>query len=232
MTWVVLPAAGQGTRVGGPLPKQYLPLLGQPLILHTLHALLAHPEIAGVMVVLAADDSHWPGVGHVHDKPVLTCVGGARRAESVRAGLLALPASVGDADPVLVHDAARPCISRNDITRLLAAAAGHRVGALLGAPLRDTLKHANSDREDIGTAPRDGLWRVFTPQLFARGLLIRALDAARAAGIEVSDEAMAIEHLGLRPLLVEGREDNIKVTTQADFALAEFVLRRQREISP
>lgn len=232
MTWVVLPAAGLGTRVGGPLPKQYLPMLGRPLIAHTLQALLAHPEIAGVMVVLAADDAHWPGVEHRHDKPVLTCVGGARRAQSVRAGLLALPASVGDSDPVLVHDAVRPCISRNDITRLLAAAAGHRVGALLGAPLRDTLKHANSDREDIGTASRDGLWRVFTPQLFARGLLIRALDAALAAGIEVSDEAMAIEHLGLRPLLVEGREDNIKVTTQADFALAEFVLRQQREVAP
>lgn len=229
MTWLVLPAAGHGSRVGGPLPKQYLPVLGQPLIEHTLQALLAHPDIEGVMVVLAADDKHWPGIGRIHGKPVSTCIGGAQRAESVRAGLLALPEHVGDADPVLVHDAVRPCITRNDITRLLAAAAGHAVGALLGAPVRDTLKHANAAREDIGTAPRDGLWRVFTPQLFARGLLTRALDAALAAGIEVSDEAMAIERLGLRPLLVEGREDNIKVTTQADFALAEFVLRQQRE---
>ncbi|PKM14845.1 MAG: 2-C-methyl-D-erythritol 4-phosphate cytidylyltransferase [Gammaproteobacteria bacterium HGW-Gammaproteobacteria-2] len=232
MTWLVMPAAGLGARVGGPLPKQYLPLLGQPLIMHTLQAVLAHPDIDGVMVVLAADDTHWPGIGRIHDKPVLTCIGGAQRAESVRAGLLALPDNVSDADLVLVHDAARPCITRNDITRLLAAAAGHAVGALLGAPVRDTLKHANAAREDIGTAPRDGLWRVFTPQLFARGLLARALDAALAAGIEVSDEAMAIEQLGLRPLLVEGREDNIKVTTQADFAMAEFVLRRQREVGP
>lgn len=230
MTWVVLPAAGQGSRVGGPLPKQYLPLLGQPLIAHTLEALLAHPDIDGVMVVLSADDTHWPGIGRIHAKPVLTCIGGAQRAQSVRAGLFALPASVGDADPVLVHDAARPCITRNDITRVIAAAAGHPVGALLGAPVRDTLKQANAAHEDIGTAPRDGLWRVFTPQLFARGLLTRALDAALVAGIEVSDEAMAIERLGLRPLLVEGREDNIKVTTQADFALAEFVLRHQREV--
>ncbi|PKM07576.1 MAG: 2-C-methyl-D-erythritol 4-phosphate cytidylyltransferase [Gammaproteobacteria bacterium HGW-Gammaproteobacteria-4] len=230
MTWVVMPAAGQGTRVGGPLPKQYLPVLGQPLIVHTLQAVLAHPDIDGVMVVLAANDTHWPGIGRIHAKPVSTCIGGAQRAQSVRAGLLALPASVGDADPVLVHDAARPCITRNDITRLIAAAAGHSVGALLGAPVRDTLKHANAAREDIGTASRDGLWRVFTPQLFARGLLTRALEQALAAGIEVSDEAMAIELLGLRPLLVEGREDNIKVTTQADFALAEFVLRHQREV--
>jgi len=229
--WVVLPAAGQGSRVGGSLPKQYLPVLGQPLIWHTLHAVLAHPDVAGVMVVLAADDTHWPGLVCMHDKPVLTCIGGAQRAASVRAGLLALPAAVGDADPVLVHDAARPCITGNDITRLLAAAAGHPVGALLGAPLRDTLKHANAAREDIGTAERDGLWRVFTPQLFARGLLIHALDSALQAGIEVSDEAMAIERLGLRPLLVEGREDNIKVTTQADFALAEFVLRHQRGVA-
>lgn len=229
MTWVVLPAAGQGARVGGPLPKQYLPLLGQALIVHTLEAVLAHPDVDGVMVVLAADDTHWPSIERMHDKLVLTCIGGAQRAQSVRAGLRALPASVGDADPVLVHDAARPCITRNDITRLLAAAAGHPVGAVLGAPVRDTLKHANAAREDIGTAPRDGLWRVFTPQLFARGLLTRALDAALAAGIVVSDEAMAVERLGLRPLLVEGREDNIKVTTQADFALAEHVLRQHRE---
>jgi len=227
MTWVVMPAAGQGERVGGPLPKQYLPLLGRPLILHSLDAILAHPQVQGVVVVLAAHDPHWPGITRQMGKPVLTCIGGTTRAESVLAGLRALPASVIDEALVLVHDAARPCLQRNDITRLLAAAAGHPVGALLGAPVRDTLKRANGEREDLGTQPREALWRAFTPQLFARGLLTVALTQALDAGIAVTDEAMAIERLGLHPLLVEGSEDNIKVTTLADFALAEFVLGRR-----
>lgn len=224
MTWVVMPAAGQGERVGGPLPKQYLPLLGQPLILYSLNAVLGHPQVEGVVVVLARGDRNWPGLERLHDKPILTCQGGETRAESVLAGLHALPDSVLAEQQVLVHDAARPCLQRNDLTRLLAAAAEHPVGALLGAPVRDTLKRANDAREDVGTQPRDALWRAFTPQLFARGLLGDALARARDEGVTVTDEAMAIERMGLRPLLVEGSEDNIKVTTQADFALAEFVL--------
>lgn len=222
-----MPAAGQGERVGGPLPKQYLPLLGRPLILHSLDAVLAHPEVDGVVVVLAARDPHWPGLSCLHDKPVLACVGGQTRAESVLAGLRALPDSVAASDAVLVHDAARPCLQRNDITRLLAAASGHPVGALLGAPVRDTLKRANADREDVGTQSREALWRAFTPQVFARRLLTDALTSALEAGVAATDEAMAIERLGLLPLLVEGSEDNIKVTTPADFALAEFVLGRR-----
>lgn len=224
MTWVVMPAAGQGERVGGPLPKQYLPLLGQPLILHSLDAVLGHPEVEGVVVVLAVGDRHWPGLARSYDKPILTCEGGETRAESVLAGLRALPDSVLTEHLVLVHDAARPCLLRNDLTRLLAAAVNHPVGALLGAPVRDTLKCVNDAREDLGTQARDALWRAFTPQLFARGLLGDALERARHEGVLVTDEAMAIEHMGLRPLMVEGSEDNIKVTTRADFALAEFVL--------
>lgn len=227
MTWVVMPAAGQGERVGGPLPKQYLSLLGRPLLLHSLDAVLSHPDVEGVVVALAARDPHWPGISRQHHKPVLTCLGGQTRAESVLAGLRALPVSVAASDAVLVHDAARPCLQRNDITRLLAAAAGHPVGALLGAPVRDTLKCANADRQCTGTPSREALWRAFTPQLFARGLLTDALTQALAAGIVVTDEAMAIERLGLMPLLVEGSEDNIKVTTLADFALAEFLLGRR-----
>lgn len=224
MIWAVMPAAGQGERVGGPLPKQYLPLLGQALILHSLDAVLGHPQVEGVVVVLAEGDRHWPGLKRLYEKPILTCQGGETRAESVLAGLHALPDSVLAEHPVLVHDAARPCLQRNDLTRLLAAAAEHPVGALLGAPVRDTLKRASDDREDLGTQPRDAFWRAFTPQLFARGLLDDALRRARDEGVMVTDEAMAIERMGLRPLLVEGSEDNIKVTTLADFALAEFVL--------
>ena len=225
LLWCVVPAAGRGARVGGDIPKQYLPLAGRPLILHTLERLSAHPSIAGLMIVLGARDEHWPALDELSGKPVLTTLGGAERCDSVLAGLRALPAKVADDDFVLVHDAARPCVRRADISRLieLAVPAG---GGLLGAPLRDTLKRANADGRSQATEPRDQRWRAFTPQMFRRAELSAALLAASAAGVTVSDEAMAMERAGFAPLLVEGAEDNIKVTTAADFALAEFLLPR------
>ncbi|WP_109125627.1 2-C-methyl-D-erythritol 4-phosphate cytidylyltransferase [Dyella sp. C11] len=225
--WCVVPAAGRGTRVGGSIPKQYLPLAGRPLILHTLERLAAHPRIAGLMVVLGEGDSHWPQVDRLYGKPVLTTLGGAERCDSVLAGVRALPADVTENTFVLVHDAARPCVREADITRLIdiGAPAG---GGLLGAPLRDTLKRASDSGRSEVTEPRDHRWRAFTPQMFRRGELAAALQAAHAAGITVSDEAMAMERAGFAPLLVEGAEDNIKVTTATDFALAEFLLSRMK----
>lgn len=226
MSWVVVPAAGRGLRLGAQLPKQYLELAGQPLLAHTLDRLLAHPRISGAMVVLAHSDTHWPGWRERSGKPVLTTAGGGERADSVLAGLRALPASVAEEDFVLVHDAARPCLASTDLDRLFELAGRHAVGGLLAAPVRDTLKRADAAGQVQATQPREGLWRALTPQMFRRGGLQRALVAAEAAGVVATDEAMAMERLGLRPLLVEGREDNIKVTTRADLALAAFILSR------
>jgi len=225
--WCVVPAAGRSTRFGGGVPKQYLPLAGKPLLLHTLERLAAHPSIAGLMVALAADDPHWPGLASLHGKPVSTCIGGGERADSVLAGLCALDGKVERSAFVLVHDAARPCVREDDITRLieLGIAAG---GALLAAPLRDTLKRADADSRAVATEPREARWRALTPQLFPHGELVAALESARAAGITVTDEAMAMERAGFKPLLVEGAESNIKVTTPADMMLAEFLLGRER----
>lgn len=213
--------------LGGERPKQYLELAGRLLIEHSLRAVLDHDDVDGVMVVLAADDPWWPGWREVGGKPVLTCTGGAERAESVLAGLQALPASVSEDQWVLVHDAARPCLRRADLARLLTVGQGDPVGALLAAPVRDTLKRADHLGKCQATEPREWLWRALTPQLFRRGGLTRALEAALRAGVAVTDEAMAMERIGLRPCLVEGAEDNIKVTTPADLALAEFILGRQ-----
>jgi 2-C-methyl-D-erythritol 4-phosphate cytidylyltransferase len=225
LVWCVVPAAGRGTRVGGDCPKQYLPLAGRPLIEHTLERLAAHPRIAGLLVTLSAADEHWPRITSLNGKPVLTAIGGVERCDSVLAGLDALPESVGGDDFVLVHDAARPCVRLVDIGRLidLASAAG---GGLLGAPLRDTLKRADAAGRSSLTEPRDQRWRAFTPQMFRRGPLSAALREAARRGVNPSDEAMAMEQAGFAPLLVEGAEDNIKVTTAADFALAEFLLAR------
>ena len=226
MSWAVVPAAGRGARFGGSIPKQYLGLFGRPLLWHTLDRLLRHPGVEGVVVALAEGDPHWPGWTSLHGKPVVACIGGAERAASVLAGLAALPESVREKDWVLVHDAARPCLRGDDLDRLLAHGTAHDVGAILAAPVRDTLKRATPDGRIERTEPREALWRALTPQLFRRGLLAHALEGAIASGAAVTDEASAIERLGLEPLLVEGAADNIKVTEPADLALAEFVLAR------
>lgn len=223
--WCVVPAAGRGTRVGGSCPKQYLPLAGRPLIEHTLERLAAHPQIAGLLVTLGADDAHWPGITELNGKRVLTAVGGAERSDSVLAGVDALPATVGQDDFVLVHDAARPCVRLIDISSLIERGSAMD-GGLLGAPLRDTLKRADAAGCSAQTEPRDQRWRAFTPQMFRRGQLAAALRTAASDGRVVSDEAMAMELAGYAPLLVEGAEDNIKVTTAADFPLAAYLLSR------
>ena len=225
--WCVLPAAGKGVRAGGDRPKQYQLLDGRPLLDHTLERLAAHPRIAGLVVVIAADDRHFRAVDTIGGKPLVVATGGGERSDSVLAGLEALPPSVPADAFVLVHDAARPCVRADDITRLLDRA-GQGEGGLLGAPLRDTLKRADAHGFSVATEARDGRWRAFTPQMFRRGALAHALRLAADAGIVVSDEAMAMERTGVLPLLVEGSEDNIKVTTPADFALAEFLLGRTR----
>lgn len=225
--WGVVPAAGRGARFGAPLPKQYLPVEGRPLIAYTLAALLAHPAVEGAMVVLSENDGDWPGWTTFAGKPVLTCIGGATRAASVLAGLAVLPESVRADDFVLVHDAARPNLGLADMERLLESGRDDPVGAILAAPVRDTLKRAGDDGGIDATEPRERLWRALTPQLFRRLQLSRALETAANAGIEVTDEAMAMERLGLRPLLVEGSEDNFKITTPADLARFEFLLSRR-----
>jgi 2-C-methyl-D-erythritol 4-phosphate cytidylyltransferase len=222
--WCIVPAAGSGRRFGADIPKQYLALAGKPMIEHTLDRLAACAEVAGFVVVLADGDSYWPGILSVRGKPVRTATGALERSGSVLSGLRALPADVGADDFVLVHDAARPCISADDVAMLVARGipAG---GALLAAPVRDTLKRGNGERRVAATEPRESLWRALTPQMFRRGELTRALEAAEADGVAITDEAMAMERLGARPLLVQGAEDNIKVTTAVDLALAAYLLR-------
>lgn len=222
--WAVVPAAGRGTRFGGEVPKQYLEVDGKPLIAYTLDALVAHPAVEGVVVAIGENDADWPGWNEFAAKPVRTCIGGVSRAASVLAGLDALPDSVRADDFVLVHDAARPNLGLHDLSQLLERGRNDPVGAILAAPVRDTLKRAGDDGGIDATEPRERLWRALTPQLFRRLQLSKALQDAGQAGVEVTDEAMALERQGLRPLLVEGSEDNFKVTTPADLARFRFIL--------
>ncbi len=225
--WCVVPAAGRGVRFGSGLPKQYQPFGGAPLLLVTLRKLATHPSIAGLMVVLAPNDPHWPKLGQLDGKPVLRAEGGEERADSVLAGLRALrdTGAVGSNDWVLVHDAARPCVTHTDIDRLIAQGCLHPYGALLACPISDSLKRVVGEHtlESSGAVSRERVWRAQTPQLFRLAPLIEnlmsALDASTPAD-PVTDEASAYEHHGCFPLVVEGSASNIKVTTADDLHMA------------
>jgi len=224
--FAIVPAAGSGSRFGAEKPKQYLDLLGRPLIFHTLKALTACPDIERVWVVLAPDDPWWPRTDWSELGAKLETVrcGGATRAESVSNGLQAAAMVAADDDWVLVHDAARPCLSPAMLDALFADLANDPVGGILAGRMKDTVKRADADAQVQGTLDRTPLWRAFTPQLFPARSLRRALQHAAQENAVITDESSAMERLGLSPLLVEGADDNIKVTLPDDFAFAEAIL--------
>jgi 2-C-methyl-D-erythritol 4-phosphate cytidylyltransferase len=209
--------------MGSAVPKQYLSLIGRPVLEHTLSALLAHPAVAGVVVALAADDGRWDALRLPIGKPVYRCTGGSDRAASVAAGLDLLAGLPRPPGWVLVHDAARPCLSGEALDRLFRALADEPLGGLLAVPMNDTVKSSSDGERVSGTLDRSRLWRAQTPQLFRLAPLRRALREA-PAGV-VTDEASALEWLGWRPRLVPGDERNLKITRPGDVAMAEALLR-------
>lgn len=221
----LIPAAGSGARIGGDVPKQYVPIGGRAMLEHSIDALAADARVREIVVVVARDDQRHRSLAP-RARARVVAAGGASRAESVRNGLRALEAS-GD-DWVLVHDAARPCLSPRELARLIDAVIDDEVGGLLAAPLADTLKRAHDDRVDA-TLPRQALWRAQTPQMFRRDLLLRALEAVPDADA-ITDESGAVERLGLRPKLVAGSATNVKVTTADDWPLAAAILKAQGRI--
>ena len=208
-------------------PKQYLPLLGRAMLLHTLERLGRYPRLRGLVVGIAADDVYWPTLTAEIPNLLATYAGGVERAQTVLNGLRALETYAAPDDWVLVHDAARPCVRHTDIDSLLAAVAGHADGGLLALPLSDTVKRADHNGCIEETVPRTGLWRALTPQVFRLAALRDALESAMRAGVEMTDEASAMEYSGARPRLVHGHADNIKITVPQDLALAELFLREQ-----
>ena len=224
--FAIVPAAGSGARFGAEKPKQYLDLLGRPLIYHTLAVLTACPDIERVWVVLSPDDRDW----NQHDwselgpkLETLRC-GGTTRAESVTNGLQAAAMVATDADWVLVHDAARPCLSLAMLDALFSELAEDPVGGILAVPVADTIKRADAKQRVAATEPRDGLWQAQTPQMFRYGQLKKALEMTS----NVTDEAGAIEAAGLKPRLVKADSTNLKVTYPADLALAAMILRARK----
>ncbi|WP_192985569.1 2-C-methyl-D-erythritol 4-phosphate cytidylyltransferase [Pseudomonas sp. EggHat1] len=215
--WLVIPAAGVGARMAADRPKQYLQIAGRCILEHTLHCFLDHPGLLGAVVCVAVDDPNWPQLPLARDPRVRRAPGGRERADSVLAGLQALLAEGARAeDWVLVHDAARPNLAREDLERLLDSLADDPVGGLLAVPARDTLKRAASDGRVAETVDRSVIWQAYTPQMFRLGALREALAQALKEGVAVTDEASAMEWTGQAPRLVEGRADNLKVTRPED----------------
>ncbi|MDH5471279.1 MAG: 2-C-methyl-D-erythritol 4-phosphate cytidylyltransferase [Gammaproteobacteria bacterium] len=229
--WAVIPAAGIGKRMAADKPKQYLELQNKTVIEHCLQKLLDHPDITGAIVSLDENDSYWPVINFSHQKPVLTSVGGSERYDSVINALIALEKYLAREDLdqvwVLVHDAARPCVRPQDISKLIEMASFDDNGGLLACPVRDTMKRQQENHRVQTTIDRTGLWHALTPQMFKLKLLIKALINAREKGLQVTDDASAMELDGYMPLLVEGHEDNIKITRPFDLSLANLYLREQ-----
>jgi 2-C-methyl-D-erythritol 4-phosphate cytidylyltransferase len=225
--WAVVPAAGVGQRMGGEVPKQFLPLGKQTVLEHSLESLWHTLKLKGLVLVSAGH----PALASIQERfssyRLLRAEGGSERCHSVLNGLDALRGKAHADDWVLVHDAARPCVRAHDLHRLVDYIGSHPVGGLLGFPVHDTIKRADENGKVFATVDRTGLWRAHTPQMFRYGLLHEALKSALSAGYEVTDEASAIEHAGHQPLMVEGHADNIKITHPDDLLLAEFYLQQQ-----
>jgi 2-C-methyl-D-erythritol 4-phosphate cytidylyltransferase len=228
--WVVIPAAGVGARMQADKPKQYLELFGSTVLGHTLNRFLSDERFSGIVVAISPEDPYWGKLPVAENSHIHRVDGGSERCNSVLNALAWLDhGHASDDDWILVHDAARPCLHMSDLDALIESVTSHNYGGILATPVRDTMKLALVDEAQIEeTIDRSRLWHALTPQMFRLGELKQALEQALADGFVVTDEASAMEHAGVQPLLIRGRADNIKITVPEDLELAEFYLGRRR----
>ncbi len=222
----IVPAAGVGSRMKADRPKQYLQIDQTTVLEHTINKLLSHPSIDKVVVAITEGDPYYPELAISQQDNVIRVAGGKERADSVLSALQY--AASKNYQWALVHDAARPCVHLRDIDRLIEVATQHKCGAILAAPVRDTMKRANKNNDIDHTVDREAMWHALTPQMFRTQQLTQALSAALEQGVAITDEASALEWQGENPALVQGSADNIKITQPEDLALAEFYLQRNK----
>lgn len=223
--WVVIPAAGSGSRMQCDTPKQYLDVLGKKIIEHTIEVFIRSKHVQKVIVCLPENDSVFNSLTVSESPKVDVTAGGKSRAESVLNGLLAIEAA--DDDWVLVHDAARPCFTANLLNTLIEGLVDDAVGGIMAVRAKDTLKLSDSDSRINATVDRSTIWQAQTPQMFRFQLLKASLRAALSESVNITDEASALEWAGYKPKLIEGDARNIKVTTPDDLELVEFLLSRK-----
>jgi 2-C-methyl-D-erythritol 4-phosphate cytidylyltransferase len=219
----VVPAAGVGRRMGADKPKQYLSIHGKTVLEHTINKLLSHPLIHQVVVAISVEDPYFEQLDLASDPRIIRVDGGQERADSVLSALNYIKFHQL-ASWVLVHDAARPCVTMQDIDKLIVEVAEHPVGGILASAVRDTMKRSDAMQNVVHTVDREHLWHALTPQMFRTTALLSALESALNQGAQVTDEASAMEWAGFSPKLVTGRADNLKITQPEDLILAEFYL--------
>ena len=228
--WAIIPAAGTSQRMEAVTPKQYLPLADTTVIEASLSNFLCHPKIAGVIVALHADDQYWNTLALTSNEKIHTVIGGESRAESVNNAIRYLENTPAASDDfLLVHDAARPCLRKSDLELLIQQLEEDDVGGILASPVSDTLKVVEQQAEKnniVKTLDRENIWRAFTPQMFRLSTLKNALAYCKRKNIVVTDEASAVEALGLSVKLVAGKNDNIKITNPEDLLLASAVYQK------
>ena len=222
---VVIPAAGVGKRMQAHCPKQYLTINHQTILEHTVLRLLSHPEVSLIVISLGAEDEYYPQTSLFNHPKIETVIGGKERVHSVLSGLKSID---HERYPwVLVHDAARPCITHVDISCLIARCREKKQGGLLASPVRDTIKQSKTTNHVDKTIDRSVLWHALTPQMYKTEELTTAISAALNNQTDITDESSAIEMYGLPSMLIEGRGDNIKITREDDLAMATFILQQQ-----
>ncbi|MDG2302571.1 MAG: 2-C-methyl-D-erythritol 4-phosphate cytidylyltransferase [Gammaproteobacteria bacterium] len=227
--YAIVPAAGSGKRMESDVPKQYLKVDDELVIVRTLSRILSHPRVTKIVVALSEEDDFFEKHVQPISEKYVSVIGGAERCHSVLAGARYLSQFAHDESLVMVHDAARPCVRCDDIAALVEKASQSKCGVVLGMPVRDTLKSCANDTTIKKTIDRSGLWQALTPQIFSLGLLIEALEAAIKDGHFVTDESQAMEYSGYKCEILEGHADNIKITRPSDLLMASVILKTQAE---
>lgn len=229
--WALVPAAGIGRRLGSKTPKQYLKLHDREVLAWTLQTFTDLDFLEKIILILHPEDNYFATYMAQEFPDVLLVKGGEERQDSVANGLEFLKDLAGDDDWVLVHDAARPCLMAEDLIKLVSSLKEDKVGGILATQVKDTLKRSDDSFKVVDTLIRNEYWLAATPQLFRFSLMLEALTKAQESGLVATDEAAAIEALGMPVKIVEGRSDNLKITSQEDLALAEFLLKQLGKIN-
>jgi len=223
--WVVIPAAGIGRRMGGDIPKQYVSVNGKTIVEHTIDNFIGRKEIENICIAISESDKFWSALPISKNKKMITTIGGNERYESVYNGLCALKDKANNDDWVLVHDAVRPCLKKSIIDRLITDINSNDVGGILALPCFETMKKVNNNRHIEETINREIIWRAQTPQVFKYKKLLLAIENAINENIHITDEAMAMELLNYKPIVIMGDEKNIKITHQTDLKHLELFLK-------
>ena len=226
--WVVIPAAGIGKRMGVDIPKQYITVCDKAIIEHTVEKFTSRNDLQGILVALSNSDQHWPTLELSKNNKITTVTGGEERYKSVYNALCSLKNKADDDDWILVHDAVRPCITTSEIDQFIADLDHlNGIGGILALPCFETMKKANTNHEIEETIDRKFIWHAQTPQMFRYKKLFLAIEKIMNENIFITDEAMAMELAGYKPILIQGTHSNIKITDQNDLKYLESFLRQE-----